>query len=134
MKNTKSLQELLVAAATVFKSELHADLSIVYASEDGFIFIEENRARVHVKTIKDLQYHTITRVEALGAESGNDAESGEELDDLKVKYQELYGKAPHHNIGKEKLRTAIAERLKTVTDDGDLKKQNTENDGQTTGN
>lgn len=67
MQNTKSLVELLALSLLVFKDEKHAKVNTVYAAEDGNVFIDENRAKLHVKG-KELKYHTITRTEAEGSE------------------------------------------------------------------
>lgn len=124
MKKTYSLNELIALAAVVFQEEKNSNVNKVYASEDGFVFIEENRAKVHCKNIENLKYHTITRTEALqtveepdavidtGEKSGSkDPEAEKELEALKAQYLELYGKPAHHNIGAEKLKTLIAEKL-----------------------
>lgn len=118
MKNTKSVQQLILITAEIFKEEKYAKVSTVYASEDGFVFIEENRAKVHVKDKEGLLYHPITRTEALGTENIQGEENAEEMEDLKAKYQDLFGKAAHHNIGAEKLKSAIAEK------EAELKDQN----------
>lgn len=145
MKNTKSLQELLELSADVFNNEKHQDIDIVYAAEDGFIFFEDNRARVHCRRIPGLKFHTITRTQALQAvelnqwenvtvnvnsedvplvngtlalhttqvvtkEADSDPEA-KELEALKAQYEELYGKAAHHNVGAERLKVLIAEKL-----------------------
>lgn len=59
MQNTKSLVELLALSLIVFKDEKHSKVNTVYAAEDGNVFIEENRAKIH-----KVKYHTITRTEA----------------------------------------------------------------------
>lgn len=113
MKNTLALSQLIVVAAATFQNEMYSNIKQVYVSEDGFTFIEENRAKVHCKTIEGLKYHTITRTEALGtqeAELLNSDEGGVDLKELKERYEELYGKAAHHNIGEEKLKSLIAEK------------------------
>lgn len=63
MQNTKSLVELLALSLLVFKDERNEKVNTVYASEDGNVFIEENRAKIH-----KVKYHTITRTEAEGSE------------------------------------------------------------------
>ncbi len=63
MQNTKSLVELLALSLLVFKGERNEKVNTVYASEDGNVFIEENRAKIH-----KVKYHTITRTEAEGSE------------------------------------------------------------------
>ena len=65
MQNTKSLKELIVCALAVFLNEKFKNTNVVYAAEDGNVFIEENRAKLHVKGT-DLKYHPITRLEAGG--------------------------------------------------------------------
>jgi len=113
VKNTHSLQQLIDIAATTFQNEKYADIHKVHASEDGFVFIEENRAKIHCETIEGLKYHTITKIEALNASEDQDLESlissdDVDLSELKARYEELYGKAAHHNIGEEKLKDLIA--------------------------
>lgn len=139
MKNIKSLKELIVLAATTFQDEKHKDVNEVYASEDGFTFVEENRARVHCKSIPGLKFHAITRAQALQAvedlevvvntddidkDQSNTPEDNE-LTGLKVQYEELFGKQAHHNIGVEKLKTLIAEKL-AGPDDNNLDVQKSE--------
>ncbi|MGC4130071.1 MAG: hypothetical protein QM564_11085 [Bergeyella sp.] len=64
MQTTKSLKELIsLALLYVFNVEKHKDENIVYAAEDGNVFIDENRAKIHCKE-KELKYHPITRTEA----------------------------------------------------------------------
>lgn len=63
MQNTKSLVELLALSLLVFKDERNEKVNTVYAAEDGNVFIEENRAKIH-----KVKYHTITRTEAEGSE------------------------------------------------------------------
>lgn len=77
MQNTKSLVELLALSLLVFKDEKHAKVNTVYAAEDGNVFIDENRAKLHVK-VKELKYHTITRTEAEGTE---EKQTGGETDE-----------------------------------------------------
>lgn len=116
MKNTLALSQLIVVAAATFQNEMYSKEKIVYVSEDGFTFLEENRARIHCKTIEGLKYHAITRTEALGTSENQETEilnSGDgavDLQELKERYEELYGKAAHHNIGEEKLKSLIAEK------------------------
>lgn len=110
MENTKSLNELIAVAAIVFQNEKHKKVNTVYAAEDGNVFVEENRAKLHVKSKKELQYYSITRAEAVGEEPIPSDDENEELFALKAEYLELFGKAPHHNIGLEKLKAAIDEK------------------------
>ena len=63
MQNTLSLAELLVLSLVVFNDEKHSKVNTVYAAEDGNVFIEENRAKIH-----KVKYHTITRTEAKASE------------------------------------------------------------------
>lgn len=89
MKNTKSLSDLIVLAIVVFNNEKFKDVKIVYAAEDGNVFVEENRARLHVKGT-DLKFHPITRIEA-GVDRNDNAgnEVNEEL--LAERIKELQG-------------------------------------------
>ena len=60
----KSLAELIeLAVLFVFGVEKHKNVNVAYAAEDGNVFTDENRAKIHVKD-KELKYHTITRTEA----------------------------------------------------------------------
>lgn len=63
MQNTKSLVELLALSLLVFKDERNEKVNTLYAAEDGNVFIEENRAKIH-----KVKYHIITRTEAEGSE------------------------------------------------------------------
>lgn len=67
MKNTKSLTVLVSSALVVFNNEKFKNVGVVYAAEDGNVFVEENRAKLHVKD-SQLKYYPITRLEA-GAET-----------------------------------------------------------------
>lgn len=94
MQNTLSLTELIVLALAVFEAEKHADVNTVYAAEDGNIFIDENRAKLHKKSNDGLKYFPITRAEAEAskpvAETSKDtdesvvAEKTKELQDLEL--------------------------------------------------
>ena len=60
----KSLAELIeLAVLFVFGLEKYENINVVYAAEDGNVFTDENRAKIHVKD-KEMKYHTITRTEA----------------------------------------------------------------------
>lgn len=60
----KSLAELIeLAVLFVFGLKEHENVNVAYASEDGNVFTDENRALIHVKG-KDMKYYTITRTEA----------------------------------------------------------------------
>ena len=60
----KSLAELIeLAVLFVFGVEKHKNVNVAYAAEDGNVFTDENRAKIHVKG-KEMKYHTITRTEA----------------------------------------------------------------------
>lgn len=60
----KSLAELIeLAVLFVFGLKKHENINVVYAAEDGNVFTDENRAKIHVKG-KEMKYHTITRTEA----------------------------------------------------------------------
>ena len=60
----KSLAELIqLALLFVFGLKKHENINVVYAAEDGNVFTDENRAKIHVKD-KEMKYHTITRTEA----------------------------------------------------------------------
>lgn len=144
MKNTLGLSQLIVVAAKTFQDEKFSEIKKVYVSEDGFSFVEENRAKVHCKTIEGLKYHEITRTQALGEQEVPESEdlqkvintvigavntgleSGKDpvdIQELKARYEELYGKAAHHNIGEEKLKDLIAAKeseLNSVTQDGQI--------------
>ena len=64
----KSLAELIeLAVLFVFGLEKYENINIVYAAEDGNVFTDENRAKIHVKD-KEMKYHTITRTEAEGTQ------------------------------------------------------------------
>lgn len=64
----KSLAELIeLALLFVFGLEKYENINIVYAAEDGNVFTDENRAKIHVKD-KEMKYHTITRTEAEGTQ------------------------------------------------------------------
>ena len=60
----KSLKELIeLALLFVFGLEKYKNVNVAYAAEDGNVFTDENRAKIHVKD-KEMKYHTITRTEA----------------------------------------------------------------------
>ena len=60
----KSLKELIeLALLFVFGLEKYENINVAYAAEDGNVFTDENRAKIHVKG-KEMKYHTITRTEA----------------------------------------------------------------------
>ena len=64
----KSLAELIeLAVLFVFGLEKHKNVNVAYAAEDGNVFTDENRAKIHVKD-KEMKYHTITRTEAEGTQ------------------------------------------------------------------
>ena len=64
----KSLAELIqLALLFVFGLEKYENINVVYAAEDGNVFTDENRTKIHVKG-KEMKYHTITRTEAEGAQ------------------------------------------------------------------
>ncbi len=64
----KSLAELIeLAVLFVFGVEKHKNVNVAYAAEDGNVFTDENRAKIHVKD-KEMKYHTITRTEAEGTQ------------------------------------------------------------------
>lgn len=152
MKNTKSLIELIVIAIPTFQDEKNKGVNEVYATEDGFTFIEENRARVHCKSIPDLKFHTITRTQALQAleyqetadpvhstvmnaviDTSNldqNPDTDKEMTELKTQYEELFGKQAHHNIGVEKLKTLIAEKLAETGDNNQEGQENADDDVQ----
>ena len=88
MQNSKSLKELLVLALAVFNNEKFLKVNVVYATEDGNIFVEENRAKLHVKG-KEQKYQTITRTEAGADQSGDSNEIDEDL--VTEKTRELEG-------------------------------------------
>ena len=84
MQNTLSHAELLVLSLVVFNDKKHSKVNAVYAAEDGNVFIEENRAKIH-----KVKYHTITRTEAKASEPakpGND----ENAEVLAAKTKELH--------------------------------------------
>lgn len=123
MKNTKSLNALIAVAAVAFLDDKNKGINTMYASEDGFTFNEENRAVIHCKSVPGMKYHPITRAEALRNVETQEVDAGDqdpdpfkpeadqELQELKTQYEELFGKAAHHNVGVEKLKTLIAEKL-----------------------
>ena len=61
MKSLAALIEL--AVLFVFGVEKHKNVNVAYAAEDGNVFTDENRAKIHVKD-KEMKYHTITRTDA----------------------------------------------------------------------
>lgn len=64
----KSLAELIeLAVLFVFGLEKYKNVNVAYAAEDGNVFTDENRAKIHVKG-KEMKYYTITRTEAEGAQ------------------------------------------------------------------
>lgn len=82
----KSLTALIALSVALFKED--KKLKQVFASEDGNIFFEENRAKLHSGE-KKIEYHTISRMDALGSdEDTNDDDS--EVKAAKIKeLQEL---------------------------------------------
>lgn len=89
MQNSKSLKELLALALAVFLNEKFANVNTVYAAEDGNVFIEENRAKLHAKAV-EVKYHAITRAEAGANQPGDSDEINEDLVAEKTKeLQEL---------------------------------------------
>lgn len=119
MQNTLSLAELLVLSLVVFNNEKHSKVNTVYAAEDGNVFIEENRAKIH-----KVKYHTITRTEAKASEGKKPfivddldqsliAEKTKELQELelvKANYQKMKSLALFFQIETEdqKADTLIA--------------------------
>lgn len=83
MQNTKSLVELLALSLIVFNDKRHEKVKEVYAAEDGNIFIDENRAKIHKK-----KYHTITRTEAEQSKP-EDATNALNEDEVAAKTKEL---------------------------------------------
>lgn len=71
MKNLMTTAQLITLAAATFKD--HKTAASVYAAEDGNIFLDENRAKLHAKSA-DIKYHTITRTQALGGTPAPDPE------------------------------------------------------------
>ena len=64
----KSLAELIeLALLCVFGLKKYENVNVAYAAEDGNVFTDENRAKIHVKD-KEMKYHTITRTEAEGTQ------------------------------------------------------------------
>ncbi|SUC40264.1 Uncharacterised protein [Proteus mirabilis] len=48
------------------------------------------------------------------AVSGSGVAIDSSLDALREQYTQLFGKAPHHNMGADKMRTAIDEKRKEL--------------------
>lgn len=69
----KSLTALIAISVALFKED--KKLKQVFASEDGNIFFDENRAKLHAGE-KKIEYHTISRMDALSSdEDTNDDDS-----------------------------------------------------------
>jgi hypothetical protein len=76
----KSLTALIALSVALFKED--KKLKQVFASEDGNIFFDENRAKLHAGE-KKIEYHKITRTDAVDLEDSND--EGNEVKADKIK-------------------------------------------------
>lgn len=93
--------------------EAHS-LSEIFICTDGQGFTEKERANDHSRYLSDKTVHhfvadkspqVLTENTALPPKKNND-----EREQLVARYEELFGKKPAHNIGVEKLKTAIEEK------------------------
>lgn len=121
MKNPLTLAALISITAALFKDEKHKNENTAYATEDGQVFFDENRAKLHAKTFeKKMKVHTITRTEAEGktaAQKGNeDAEQEAKRQELLKEYESVLGKKPNANTGIDKLQKAIDDKKAELAD------------------
>jgi hypothetical protein len=106
----KSLTTLIALSVALFTED--KSLKQVFAAEDGNIFLDENRAKLHADG-KKIKYHQISRLDALKNEASvndnddNEAEKAELVEEYKTLFE---GKTPHHMIGIEKLKAKIDEK------------------------
>ena len=104
----KSFKTLIALSVALFIED--KNLKQVFAAEDGNIFNDENRAKLHADE-KKIKYHSISRLDALKAETSGDEDNDEaEKAELVEEYKLLFGKAPHHMAGVEKLKAQIDEK------------------------
>lgn len=80
--NTKSLTELKALSLIIFNDKRYEKINQVYAAEDGNVFLDENRAKIH-----KVKYYTITRAES-GWLQGKDSDNLDEATKIK-ELQEL---------------------------------------------
>lgn len=80
----KSLKELIqLALLLVFGLEKYKNINVAYAAEDGNVFTDENRAKIHVKD-KEMKYHTITRTEAEAEQTQPEKIAVDDLDETAI--------------------------------------------------
>lgn len=84
MKNPLTFAELAVLSVSIFKKNPMAQE--VFASEDGNIFLDENRAKLHTDG-KEITYYGIRKSDALGTDNSGDNFSDEDV--FQVKQKEL---------------------------------------------
>ena len=115
MKNPFTLAALIALAATLFKE--NKDENTIFATEDGQLFFDENRAKLHAKSFEEkVKVHTITRTEVEGKtdtakdKDGDDAAQEAKRQELLKEYEAVLGKKPNANTGIEKLQKAIDEK------------------------
>ncbi|CAI9677013.1 hypothetical protein HZR02_17630 [Elizabethkingia anophelis] len=114
---SKTFKNVFAAAAvTIFAA--HKNLDEVFITYDGQGFTDEEKAKDQARYLKNKDVKKFTRgfednfiddEQEAGSKKAED-ESGGERPALVEKYTELFGKPPHHMIGVDKLKTAIADK------------------------
>lgn len=114
MSEIKDYQE---SAEAIFKA--HANLEEIFVTSDGQGFTEKERAVNHSAILREKEVKFYHR-NSLQTKKVKDVEPSEK-ETLELRYEELYGSKPAHNIGIEKLKERIAEK------EAELTKEETEN-------
>ncbi|AQX86093.1 hypothetical protein I6H88_06740 [Elizabethkingia bruuniana] len=114
---SKTFKNVFAAAAvTIFA--VHKNLDEIFVTSDGQGFTDEEKAKDQARYLKNKDVKKFIRgfedsfiddEQEAGSKKAED-ESGGERPALVEKYTELFGKPPHHMIGVDKLKAAIADK------------------------
>lgn len=77
---------------------------------DNLALIGGADARLNTHSVADNTGEGVSNI----AVSGSGVAIDSSLDALREQYTQLFGKAPHHNMGADKMRTAIDEKRKEL--------------------
>lgn len=94
------------------------NLQEIFLCSDEQGFTDKERANDHSRYLSDKTVHHFTSDSVLLFQEGkkesitkvDDTKTDEERQQLVVRYEELFGKKPAHNIGIEKLKVQIQEK------------------------
>ena len=97
-----------------------------FQTSDKKLFYVEDLARNHARSLEDKTVKKVDSADLKAEPKTKESKTNDEREQLVVRFEELFGKKPNHNIGVEKLKTQIQEKESELASNSEELKENLE--------